>query len=102
VKVGDIIEHTAALGHGPSMPSTAPAKGTLQVLSRAQGDGLVDYKVRVPAQMMHQAVTRVLIESSDGKRTWRTVGVSETSWSKLEALVDSIELQTAHRRGKDR
>jgi 2-isopropylmalate synthase len=39
-----------------------------------------------------QAATRVLIESSDGKRTWGTVGVSENiieaSW---QALVDGID-----------
>jgi 2-isopropylmalate synthase len=38
------------------------------------------------------SVIRVLIESSDGKRTWETLGVSENileaSW---QALVDSID-----------
>ena len=38
------------------------------------------------------AVTRVLIDSTDGERTWSTIGVSENiieaSW---EALVDSLE-----------
>ena len=38
------------------------------------------------------AVTRVLIDSSDGRDTWGTIGVSENvieaSW---EALVDSLE-----------
>ena len=39
-----------------------------------------------------QATTRVLIDSSDGRERWGTVGVSENiieaSW---EALVDSVE-----------
>jgi 2-isopropylmalate synthase len=43
------------------------------------------------------AVTRVLIESEDGEKSWGTVGVSENiieaSW---EALVDSIEFGLAH------
>ncbi len=38
------------------------------------------------------AATRVIIESTDGRETWGTVGVSdniiEASW---EALVDSVE-----------
>jgi 2-isopropylmalate synthase len=38
------------------------------------------------------AMTRVLIESTDGQRTWETLGVSENiieaSW---QALVDSID-----------
>ena len=38
------------------------------------------------------AKTRVLIESTDGKREWGTVGVSENIIeASLEALVDSME-----------
>jgi 2-isopropylmalate synthase len=38
------------------------------------------------------AKTRVLIESSDGKREWGTVGVSENIIeASLQALVDSME-----------
>jgi 2-isopropylmalate synthase len=54
---------------------------------------LTDYKVRVlDAKEGTAAKVRVLIESTDGKHTWGTVGVSENiidaSW---QALVDSIE-----------
>lgn len=54
---------------------------------------LTDYKVRVLDEKRGTAaIVRVLVESSDGERTWGTVGVSENvieaSW---EALVDSIE-----------
>ncbi len=54
--------------------------------------GLVDYKVRVlDTAAGTAAVTRVLIDSSDGSRTWTTIGVSENiveaSW---QALSDSI------------
>ena len=54
---------------------------------------LVDYKVRaLSTREGTGTVIRVLIESSDGVRTWETVGVSENiieaSW---QALVDSID-----------
>ena len=53
---------------------------------------LTDYKVRVLDEHTGtSAVTRVLIDTSDGMRGWGTIGVSENiieaSW---EALVDSI------------
>ncbi|MCE5190737.1 MAG: citramalate synthase [Actinomycetia bacterium] len=54
---------------------------------------LTDFKVRVLDEKKGTgAVTRVLIESTDGDKSWGTVGVSENiieaSW---EALVDSVE-----------
>ena len=54
---------------------------------------LTDYKVRIlDSRSGTAARTRVLIESSDGKGEWGTVGVSdniiEASW---QALVDSVE-----------
>ena len=61
---------------------------------------LTDYKVRVLDEHKGtDAVTRVLIESSNEQRSWGTVGVSENiieaSW---EALVDSLDygLKTYH------
>jgi len=53
---------------------------------------LTDYKVRVlDASTGTAAVTRVLIETSDGQSSWGTIGVSENvieaSW---DALVDAI------------
>ncbi len=61
---------------------------------------LTDFKVRVLDEKKGTAaVTRVLIESADGEKSWGTVGVSENiieaSW---EALVDSIEYGLAHPR----
>ena len=48
------------------------------------------------------AVTRVLIDSTDGERTWTTIGVSENvieaSWS---ALSDSIVFGLLHVGGDD-
>jgi 2-isopropylmalate synthase len=53
---------------------------------------LVDFKVRIlDAEHGTDAVTRVLITTTDGQATWETVGVGanvvEASW---EALVDGL------------
>jgi 2-isopropylmalate synthase len=59
---------------------------------------LTDYKVRVlDTAKGTGAVTRVLIDSTDGERTWSTIGVSENiieaSW---QALSDSIVYGLLH------
>jgi 2-isopropylmalate synthase len=59
------------------------------------GMQLVDYKVRVLDNGAGTgARVRVLIESTDGRRRWGTVGLSsnvvEASW---QALVDSVEFK---------
>ncbi len=64
------------------------------------GVHLTDYKVRVlDTQKGTGAVTRVLIDSTDGERSWSTIGVSENiieaSW---QALADSIIYGLLHRR----
>ncbi|MDR1799627.1 MAG: citramalate synthase [Bifidobacteriaceae bacterium] len=53
---------------------------------------LVDFKVRIlDSSRGTDAITRVMIESTDGREVWRTVGVGENiieaSW---EALVDAL------------
>ena len=53
---------------------------------------LIDYKVRIlDAAHGSDAVTRVLVEMTDGKSSWETVGIGaniiEASW---EALVDGV------------
>jgi 2-isopropylmalate synthase len=53
----------------------------------------VNFKVRILNERAGTgAITRVLLDSSDGVETWGTIGVSENiieaSW---EALVDSLE-----------
>jgi 2-isopropylmalate synthase len=62
------------------------------------GIHLVDYRVRVlDTGQGTGAVTRVLIDSSDGERVWTTIGVSENiieaSW---QALFDSIVYGLLH------
>jgi 2-isopropylmalate synthase len=59
---------------------------------------LTDYRVRVlEGAAATGAVVRVLIDSTDGERTWSTVGVSENvieaSW---QALVDSLVYGLLH------
>ncbi|MBC8365655.1 MAG: citramalate synthase [Actinobacteria bacterium] len=59
---------------------------------------LTDYKVRVlETSKGTGAVTRVLIDSTDGSRTWSTIGVSENiieaSW---QALVDAVVYSLLH------
>ena len=94
VKVGDRVEHTAALGVGPvNALDRALRKALEKFYPELKELGLIDYKVRVLSdQEGTGASTRVLIESWDGKMKWDTVGVSENiieaSW---QALVDSID-----------
>lgn len=62
-------------------------------LPQVEESQLTDFKVRILGEKKGTAaVTRVLIESTDGRTEWGTVGVSENiieaCW---EALVDSIE-----------
>lgn len=62
---------------------------------------LIDFKVRVlDSSSGTGAVTRVLIDSTDGERNWSTIGVSENvieaSW---QALSDAFVWQLAHRVG---
>lgn len=59
---------------------------------------LTDFKVRVlDTSKATGAVTRVLIDSSDGTETWSTIGVSENiieaSW---QALIDSVVYGLLH------
>jgi 2-isopropylmalate synthase len=84
---------------------SAEGNGPVNALDRALRRAIVDrhphladieltnYKVRILDEAHGtDAVTRVLLDSSDGEREWGTIGVSENiieaSW---EALVDSLE-----------
>jgi 2-isopropylmalate synthase len=84
---------------------TAEGNGPVNALDRALRDAigdlhphladieLSDYKVRIlDSHDGTAAVTRVLLDSTDGHETWGSIGVSENiieaSW---EALVDSLE-----------
>ena len=94
IKVGDETELTAAEGHGPVDALNAALRSALTPFYPGIKDiSLADYRVRIlDPEEATRAMTRVLIESGDGKAQWGTVGVSENiieaSW---QALLDSIE-----------
>ena len=94
VKVGEQIEHTAAVGHGPVDALDHALRKALETFyPQLREVKLLDYKVRVLAANQGTASkVRVLVESGDHKEKWGTVGVSENimeaSW---QALADSIE-----------
>jgi len=84
----------SAIGNGPVHALDAALRQALvPYYPQLETMRLDDYKVRV-LDTGHGtgARVRVLIESTDGKRSWGTVGVSnnviEASW---QALVDSVE-----------
>jgi len=97
--VGD--ERRIATGEG-----NGPVNALDAALRDALGDAhpdlarlhLTDFKVRVlESDRGTGAVTRVLLDTTDGERTWTTIGVSaniiEASW---QALVDSIVYGLLH------
>ena len=94
VRVGDQVEHTAAVGNGPvNALDNAIRKALEKFYPELKEVKLLDYKVRILSTKDGTgAQTRVLIESGDGKSKWGTVGVSENiiqaSW---QALVDAID-----------
>jgi 2-isopropylmalate synthase len=94
VKVGNAVEHTAAIGAGPvNALDHALRKSLEQFYPQLKEVKLLDYKVRVlAANKGTESKVRVLIESGDHKDKWGTVGVSENiieaTW---QALADSIE-----------
>lgn len=103
IRVGGIVEHTAAEGHGPvDALDIALRKALEKFYPELKHDRLVDYKVRVlNSQDATRAKVRVYIETADEEMTWGTVGVSENiieaSW---EALVDSISYKLMKERDK--
>jgi 2-isopropylmalate synthase len=94
IKVNETVEVTAADGHGPVNALDIALRKALSVFYKSISNMyLTDYKVRViGGDKATSAKVRVIIESTDGHKTWTTIGVSndiiEASW---EALVDSVE-----------
>jgi 2-isopropylmalate synthase len=91
--VGGDIVYTAAEGNGPvNALDNALRKALVQYYPEIMNIALSDYKVRVLDEKDATAAkVRVLIETTNFKNSWNTVGVSdnviEASW---EALVDSF------------
>lgn len=101
VRVGGEVMHTAAEGNGPvNALDQALRKALLTSYPELARVKLVDYKVRILEESTGtESPVRVLIESTDGTDSWRSVGSSENiieaSW---EALADSLEYWLVRRR----
>jgi 2-isopropylmalate synthase len=94
VKVDGVIEHTIAEGDGPvNALDGALRLALVKFFPRLQRVQLEDYKVRIlDSTTGTSARTRVLIESTDGKEEWGTVGVHDNIIeASLQALSDSFE-----------
>jgi 2-isopropylmalate synthase len=95
VHVGDERVLATAEGNGPVNALDAALRKAIGTKYPELAQlHLTDYKVRVlDTAKGTGAVTRVLIDSTDGERSWTTIGVSENiieaSW---EALSDSLVL----------
>ncbi|MBI3679022.1 MAG: citramalate synthase [Acidobacteria bacterium] len=104
VKAKDGIHSATASGHGPVNALDLCLRQCLSQLYPAISSvRLTDYKVRVlDSKKGTAAKVRVLIEWSDHKRSWATVGVSDNvisaSW---HALVDAIRLELMRALEKD-
>lgn len=94
IEVDGAVAVTAGEGDGPVHAlDTALRSGLEKFYPEIANFRLIDYKVRVlDTKTATASKVRVLIESTDGEKTWKTVGVSsdiiEASWL---ALVDSVE-----------
>jgi 2-isopropylmalate synthase len=94
VRVADQQAHTVAEGDGPVNALDGALRSALgRFFPKLRRIRLIDYKVRILDSATGTAAkTRVLIQSTDGKREWGTVGVSENIIeASLQALVDSME-----------
>ncbi|MFI9454086.1 citramalate synthase [Amycolatopsis sp. NPDC052450] len=115
---GEVVSEATVKVHvaGQRVIATAEGNGPVHALDAALREALsphlswldsvelADYKVRIlPGHPGTDAVTRVLVETSDGEREWTTVGVHgnivEASWLALcDALVHkSLSEAPAHR-----
>jgi len=96
LRVADSVHTATANGHGPMNALDLCLRQCLSsVYPKISNVRLTDYKVRVlDSKKGTAAKVRVLVEWSDHRRSWATVGVSdnviEASW---HALVDAIRLE---------
>jgi len=99
IQVNDEMTIRAGEGAGPVHALDVALRSALEVFYPCvKGMRLTDFKVRVlDSKDATAAHVRVLVESTDGKNFWTTVGVStdliEASWL---ALVDSFEYMLCH------
>jgi 2-isopropylmalate synthase len=94
VEVDGELLHTAADGNGPVNALDAALRAAItEIHPHLRDIELVNYKVRILDESHGTgAITRVLIDASDGQDVWGAIGVDENviaaSW---QALVDSLE-----------
>jgi 2-isopropylmalate synthase len=104
VQVGNEVFHEVAEGNGPvNAMNLALRKAIQQFYPRLGEVHLTDYKVRIlDSKSGTGAMVRVLIDSTDGERSWTTVGAStniiEASWIALADGVEYFILTDAERR----
>lgn len=94
-RVDGEIMHTAAEGDGPvNALDRAMRKALLPFYPELDRVQLTDYKVRIlDEKAATAALTRVLIDASDGENSWTTVGCSvNIIEASFQALLDSLEL----------
>jgi 2-isopropylmalate synthase len=93
VWVGEERHVSTAEGNGPvNAIDQALRAALLPAYPQLDRVHLTDYKVRIlDGASATGAVTRVLIDATDGERVWTTIGVSpniiEASWRALEELL---------------
>jgi 2-isopropylmalate synthase len=104
LRAQDGVHSATATGHGPFHAlHLCLRQGLSKIYPQVANVRLTDYKVRVlDSRKGTAAKVRVLIEWSDQRATWATVGVSdnviEASW---KALVDAIRLELMRLSEKD-
>ena len=94
IRVGDLEEITAAEGDGPvNALDMAMRKALERFYPAIKEIKLIDYKVRVlDSDQASAAKVRVLIESTDHRENWTTIGVStDVIDASYLALVDAVE-----------
>lgn len=93
LEVDGVVEHTAADGNGPvNALDNALRKALCRFYPGITETELVDYKVRVLDEKDGtNANVRVLVETSDSKEVWVTVGVSRNIIeASLHAIIDGL------------
>ncbi|MGZ3419372.1 MAG: citramalate synthase [Polyangiales bacterium] len=91
IDLGGRAVHTAAEGCGPVAALDAALRKAL--FPAAEAMRLADYKVRIlDGRDGTGAVTRVLVDTTDGVRSWSTVGAAPSILdASIEALADGYE-----------
>ena len=90
VWVGDTLFENVSAGNGPVNAIDAALRASLRSsFPHIDKIHLVDYKVRIlDGGSATGAITRVLLDATNGDRSWTTIGVStniiEASWQALE------------------